>query len=94
MRGGARRGAGRPKGSVTAKTRAIAEEVAASGMSPIEVILILMRRAMDQGEWDKAHKFACAAAPYIHPRVAAVAMTSCDDDAIIVIERDSLDIDT
>lgn len=42
-RGGARKGAGRPKGALTVRTRKIADEAAQRGMMPLEVMLDNMR---------------------------------------------------
>lgn len=41
--GGARKGAGRKKGSATAKTREIADRAASEGVTPLEVMLDVMR---------------------------------------------------
>lgn len=41
--GGARKGAGRKAGSITAKTREIAEKASAEGITPLEVMLRAMR---------------------------------------------------
>lgn len=43
MRGGKREGAGRKPGALTKRTREVAEKAAASGMSPLEVMLDNMR---------------------------------------------------
>lgn len=69
-RGGARAGAGRPKGAATVKTREIAEAALADGLSPLQYLLNLMR---DEGA-DEAKRLdaAKAAAPYIHPRLSNV----------------------
>lgn len=91
-RGGARKGAGRKAGSITTKTREIADRAMAEGITPLEVMLQSMRRCWDDAEsfqakvagGDKdaalvvmgARQAACAiakdAAPYVHPRLAAV----------------------
>lgn len=79
-RGGARKGAGRKAGSATTKTREIADKAASEGLTPLEYMLEIMRD--DSVETDdgrvmhdhRAMRFeaAKAAAPYIHPRLAAV----------------------
>jgi hypothetical protein len=74
-RGGARKGAGRKVGSATAKTRAIADKAAASGITPLEVILEAMNSFRDGGDLEKAAGFAKDAAPYMHPRLAAIEHT-------------------
>jgi hypothetical protein len=74
-RGGARKGAGRKVGSATAKTRAIADKAAASGITPLEVILEAMNSFRKGGDLEKAAGFAKDAAPYMHPRLAAIEHT-------------------
>jgi hypothetical protein len=74
-RGGARKGAGRKVGSATAKTRAIADKAAASGITPLEVILEAMNSFREGGDLEKAAGFAKDAAPYMHPRLAAIEHT-------------------
>jgi hypothetical protein len=64
---------GRPKGSKNKKTRRIAMEAAAKGITPLEVILEAMRRDYAAGLLDKAADRALDAAPYIHPRLTAQA---------------------
>lgn len=70
MKGGKRPGAGRKHGSTTKKTRAVAIAAAAEGISPLEYMLERMR---DENE-DRAIRadMAKSAAPYCHPRLAAV----------------------
>lgn len=88
-RGGKRKGAGRPPGSATKKTREIADRAAEQGITPLEYMLQVMR--MDSDHEDpkvqvarEAMKFeaAKAAAPYVHPRLAAVEHTGADGGAI------------
>lgn len=69
MRGGKREGAGRPPGSVNKATAATQAAVAASGLTPLEYMLAIMR---DQ-KADEAKRLdaAKAAAPYVHPRLSA-----------------------
>lgn len=42
------------------------------GITPLEVMLNAMRGAWEAGKTAEAHEFAKDAAPYIHPRLAAV----------------------
>jgi hypothetical protein len=79
--GGRRAGAGRKPGSANRKTRELADQAAIEGITPLEVKLQTMRML-----WARAHegsvpdldlaKQACAiaaqAAPYCHPRLAAI----------------------
>jgi hypothetical protein len=74
-RGGKRGGAGRPVGPQslrTEKTREIAEKAFSEGMTPLEVMLKAMREAVDANNMKEAATFAKDAAPYVHPRLAAV----------------------
>ena len=78
--GGARKGSGRKIGAATAKTRKIANDAIASGeLTPLEYMLQLMREPSDHEDariqmQREAMRFEAAksAAPYIHPRLAAV----------------------
>jgi hypothetical protein len=74
MRGGNRPGAGRKPGSSNKKTRALALEAAAAGMSPVGVLLHHMRAAHAAGDVATAVDCATRAAPFIHPRLSAVAL--------------------
>ena len=73
-KGGKRPGAGRKKGSVTKKTREIADRAAAEGITPLEVMIAAMRAHYDAKppRLDEAAAIAKDAAPYMHPRLAAV----------------------
>ena len=80
-RGGARPGAGRKKGAATEKTREIADrEMSGGGLTPLEYMLQVMRTEPSDDLESKdylaavAMRFeaAKAAAPYMHPRLAAV----------------------
>lgn len=67
--GGARKHAGRPKKSLTQKTREIAEKASAQGITPLEVMINNMRHWYELGEYDRAGAAAKDAAPYMHPRL-------------------------
>jgi hypothetical protein len=79
-RGGARKGAGRKPGSATRKTREIAERAMDEGITPLEYMLRIMRTEpsgdMEPRELLSAltlrFEAAKAAAPYMHPRLAAI----------------------
>ncbi|MGH8742934.1 MAG: hypothetical protein ACREUY_01500 [Burkholderiales bacterium] len=73
MRGGLRPGGGRPKGAKTVRTRAIAEQVALTGLTPLEVMMEAMRHDQAIGNRNKAVAIAKDAAPSMHPRLHAVA---------------------
>jgi hypothetical protein len=71
--GGARLGAGRKAGSLTRATEAKLAEVTASGVTPLDYMLGIMR---DEAA-DRAARadMAKAAAPYVHAKLAAVDAT-------------------
>jgi hypothetical protein len=76
MRGGARKGAGRPSGVATKKTQEIANRAAAEGITPLEYLLSVLRdETLDRAARMDAAK---SAAPYIHPRLAAVDVKNSD----------------
>lgn len=81
-RGGARKGAGRKAGSATKKTRAIADRAAAEGITPLEVMLEAMNSFRESGDIAKAAEFAKDAAPYIHPKLAAIEHTGAEGGPI------------
>lgn len=76
MKGGARKGAGRPKGSLGKRTRAIAEQAAAEGVTPLEFMLKIMRD--ERQDLRFRAEMARAAAPFIHPRLEAIAHVPSD----------------
>lgn len=69
-RGGARAGAGRPKGAATKRTRDIADKAASEGLTPLEFMLQILRD--EDQETGARFEAAKAAAPYVHPRLANV----------------------
>lgn len=70
---GEKRGAGRPPGSKNKKTIEFAKEIAASGETPLDYMLSRMRDiTVDAARRDDLAK---AAAPYVHPRLAATEHT-------------------
>jgi hypothetical protein len=79
-RGGKRAGAGRKAGSATTKTREIAERAMEGGITPLEFMLNIMRAEAPETEDPRlmldamAMRFeaAKAAAPYVHPKLAAI----------------------
>src|SRR5258708_30948915 len=66
---GERRG-GRQKGTPNKKTREFMERVQASGLVPLEYMLAVMRDETAPPE--RRDEMAKAAAPFVHPRLAAV----------------------
>jgi hypothetical protein len=81
-RGGKREGAGRKKGALTERTRKIAENATASGESPLEYMLRVMRDpAADES---MRADMAKSAAPYVHPRLASTQLTGGDGGPLTV----------
>ncbi len=72
-RGGRRPGAGRPPGAANKRTRAIADQVAQTGKTPLEIMLEAMHEAYARDGALGAFPLAAAVAPYVHPRLQAVA---------------------
>lgn len=87
-RGGARRGAGR-KPNMQDKIKEAAKTLAAhagdmsghvppeiAAMSPLQVMLKAMSLEAAKGDWPKAAGLAGIAAPFVHPKLAAVEMNA------------------
>src|SRR5688572_21221327 len=77
--GGARSGAGRKPGSSTQRTREIADRCAEEGVTPLEIIVTVMREQWQAYQTNKdpaaaqvAILAANHAAPYIHPKLSQV----------------------
>lgn len=69
-RGGKREGAGRPPGVANKASIERQEEIAASGLTPLDYMISVMRNlTLDEAKRLDAAK---AAAPYVHPRLAAI----------------------
>lgn len=82
-RGGKRENAGRKAGSLTARTRAIAEVAIDEGITPLEVMLKTMRLLAAQDHWVEAADVAKSAAPYLHPKLSSVEHTGRDGDPLV-----------
>ena len=90
--GGARPGAGRPKGSPNRATIARQQEIAASGETPLAYLIRIMRDPnADQARRDECAK---AAAPYVHPRLAAIehggSISLTLEQALVEIDSETL----
>ena len=70
--GGRRAGSGRKPGAATRITREVADRLAGEGITPLELIVSLMRKYHSDGKLALALDAAVKAAPYLHPRLAAV----------------------
>lgn len=69
-RGGRRAGSGRKKGAAAQKTRAAANLILASGITPLGYFQGLLEGTMEYDE--VKFEAAKAAAPFVHARLAAV----------------------
>lgn len=83
-RGGKREGAGRKVGAVTSRTREIADNAAADGLTPLDYMLQVLRN--EEASKDDRMWAAEKAAPFVHPKLAAVehsgGMTFTHEDAL------------
>lgn len=61
---------GRKKGVPNRATAMRVKEIAASGVTPLDYMLKVMRDP--KTEWDRRDKMAAAVAPYVHPKLANV----------------------
>ncbi len=88
MAGGVRKGAGRKKGAVSIKSQEVVRKAIAEGVTPIEVMLTLMREAWDAipRNDDKAMEYAIAAAPYVHPKIAPVDAKTGETAKFVIID--------
>lgn len=71
--GGARQGAGRPKGSLARRSVDAAAKAMAEGISPVEYMLGIMRN--DQADPKERAWAAEKVAPFVHPRPAPMERT-------------------
>lgn len=83
MHGGKRNGAGRRPGSPTVKTSKVAKRLAEEGLTPLQVLMEVMRLHYDAKEFDKAASVAKDAAPYCHPRLQAITHKGDKDNPLV-----------
>lgn len=74
IKGGARVGAGRPKGSVNKKTAEVQKAVVESGITPLEYMLSIMRDPEAEGH--QRLDAAKSAAPYVHAKLTSIEMNA------------------
>jgi hypothetical protein len=72
--GGYRPGSGRKPGIPNSKTLEIRDRAAREGITPLEVMLSIMKERLAAGNQDGALVAANMAAPYMHSRLAATAV--------------------
>lgn len=68
--GGARKGSGRPKGSLNKFTKEAVAKAKAGGILPLDYLLKVMRNS--KAKTQRRDWAAAAAAPYLHPKLAAI----------------------
>lgn len=68
--GGARKGAGRKKGSLTKRTQEIVAGAANAGLTPLEHMLNVLRDPLADDK--RRDAMAIAAAQFMHPKLASV----------------------
>ncbi len=73
-RGGRREGAGRKAGVPNRATAERQAEIAASGLTPLEYMLSIMRN--EDAKVEDRFEAAKAAAPYVHPKLSTVEMNA------------------
>lgn len=73
-RGGARKGAGRKQGTSNVKTRALADNLAAKGETLLEICVNYVKQWAANNEHEKAYQASIPLLPYLHPRLAAMAV--------------------
>jgi hypothetical protein len=74
MRGGHRPGAGRKPGTPNKASAERQAEIAASGLTPLEFMMGVLRDELKP--FEDRFEAAKAAAPYVHPRLASVEMSA------------------
>ena len=86
--GGRRPGSGRKPGAATRVSREVADRLAGEGLSPLELIVGMMRKYHAEGKFALALDAAVKAAPYLHPRLAAVEVSGGETPVrLLVIEE-------
>jgi hypothetical protein len=85
IKGGRRPGAGRKPGVPNRTTQEQREAVKASGLTPLEYMLKIMRDE-DQDPSRRLHA-ANMAAPYVHAKLSSVEVSGKDGDAIETVTR-------
>jgi hypothetical protein len=78
---GERRG-GRQKGARNKATTAKAKAIAASGLTPLDWMLSVLRDPTI--DYDRRDKAARDAAPYVHPRLASTELSGKDGNPFVI----------
>jgi hypothetical protein len=84
IKGGKREGAGRKAGVRNKKTTELQKKVEATGLTPLEVMLDIMRNTDD----DRLRLTAAqSAAPYVHAKLSSIELTGKDGGAIETVSK-------
>lgn len=86
-RGGARPGSGRKPGEANKRSKDIAAKALVEGITPLEVMLSVMRAAQEAGNARDAAFYANMAAPYMHARMTSNTTTVQGSLALKVISE-------
>lgn len=73
-RGGKRKGSGRKQGFTNIRTRAIADKLAIEGETLLEKAVNCVKQWYERDENEKAFAASIPLLPYLHPRLAAMAI--------------------
>lgn len=73
--GGARVGAGKPKGATSKRNQETIEKALRGGITPLDVMLEAMRDAYNRKDLKEASNFAKDAAPYVHAKLQATTIS-------------------
>ena len=84
-RGGSREGAGRPKGQRNVRTAEQAAAIEASGLTPLDYLMSVVRDIA--AAKDERIDAAKAAAPYVHPKLSSIEHRGDSDNPLEVITR-------
>lgn len=88
-RGGSRPGAGRRKGVPNKATQERQKRVAATGITPLDYMLKVMRD--DKADVSRRDDMAKAAAPYVHPKLASMQHSGPNGGPIQTVDLTNVD---
>ena len=85
VNGGARAGAGRPKGAINTKTAELAERInAILGCHPVDKLASLAVQAVDDGDYNLATNCLKEVCKYVAPQLKAIDHTGNIDHTVTV----------
>lgn len=83
--GGARPGAGRPKGTTNKRTRALSDKLVNTGLCPAEALVRIAQQAEESGNLPLAVDAWKAVLPYVHAKPKAIEM---NPDGLVALARE------